>query len=266
MKSFRGMLWSVLLAVVLWPEVAQSQSDSPGNIQERLAVYLQQRQRLPSSAAIFGLGYSPFGDLSVVGSNGFYYRATFSVHRAAAPTVIPVPATKLEAYNLDPDSKDPFDTLPFTGYPLELAIGRDNRLYLVVSELPQFPLTAGNLAPGRPLLQPKTKLYIIPTPFPPRILGTSLESIATSPSQEGASTEPAAALTSVVVVDLEGLLNSLKVRAVVDQEYLYVVTTHYPSPLSLNPQAPALAAPIRIVSKLTIFNADGKKIKEANLD
>ena len=91
----------------------------------------------------------------------------------------------------------------------------------------------------------------------------SLESIATSDIQGSASTDTAAALTGVVMVDLEGLLNSLRVAAVGDQEYLYVVTTQYPSPLSF-PQGPI--SPIRIVSKLTIFNADGKKIKEANLE
>src|SRR5437867_990424 len=113
MKSVRLMLWPVLLAAALWPEVAQSQSSSPDEAQERLAVHLRDRQGMQSSAAIFGPVYSPFGDLSVVGSNGFYYRASGTLNnRAAAPTVVPVPAGKLEAYNLDPNSKGPLDTLP----------------------------------------------------------------------------------------------------------------------------------------------------------
>lgn len=251
MQPVRKMLWFLMLSIVILLKVAYAQSGSPSSIQDRLAAQMNTRQGLQSTA-IFGLVYPTFGDLSVVGSNGFYYRATTSISRAAAPTVVPVGASKLEAYNLDPNSKGPFDTLPFTGYPQQLAIGRDNRLYLVVSEPPQ---------PPSPLA--KTKLYIVPTPFPPRILAMSLESIATSDIQGSASTDTAAALTGVVMVDLEGLLNSLRVAAVGDQEYLYVVTTQYPSPLSF-PQGPV--SPIRIVSKLTIFNADGKKIKEANLE
>src|SRR5262245_56264115 len=61
MQPFRRMLWFLMLSIVIPLEVAYPQSDSP----DRLAVYSQTRQGL-QSAAIFGLPYPPFGDLSVV--------------------------------------------------------------------------------------------------------------------------------------------------------------------------------------------------------
>src|SRR5262245_25510015 len=104
MQTLLRMLWFLMLSVVILFEVAYSQSGSPGSVQDRLAAQLQTRQGLQSAAPLALVYPSLFSDLSVIGSNGFYYRAT-SMSRAAAPTVVPVGASKLEAYNLDPNSK-----------------------------------------------------------------------------------------------------------------------------------------------------------------
>ena len=74
---------------------------------------------------------------------------------------------------------------------------------------------------------------------------------------------------NVVAVDLEGTVNSLQVKAVADKEYLYTVTSQ--PPIRVTPSQPPttptnLPVPVKPSVKLIIFNSDGNKIKEANLD
>src|SRR5262245_25379471 len=256
MQSFRTPL-SLALGCLVFASSGLSQDEN------RLGVLMTNRhdlQSIQSSTPLpVILPYQFFGDLSVIDSNGIYYRAA---GRLAPSVVPPPPVSKLEAYNLDPNSKGPFAMLAFSGFPVHLAIGKDNRLFLVVSEpLPPVPSPV--------LLTPKSKLYIIPTPFPPGILNVTLESVALVAEESAMVTETSPALTNVVAVDLEGTVNSLQVKAVGDKEYLYTVTSQPPIRVtpSQPPTAPAnLPVPVKPSVKLIIFNSDGNKIKEANLE
>ena len=264
MQPFRTPL-SLALGCLLFTSSGLSQDEN------RLGVLITNRHGLQSTQSSTPLPVIPyqlipyqfFGDLSVIDSNGIYYRAA---GRLAPSVVPPSPVSKLEAYNLDPNFKGPFATLPFSGFPVHLAIGKDNRLFLVVSE-PLPPVLSGSNSPV--LLTPKSKLFIIPTPFPPGILNVTLESVALMAEESAMVTETSLALTNVVAVDLEGTVNSLQVKAVGDKEYLYTVTSQPPIRVtpSQPPTAPAnLPVPVKPSVKLIIFNSDGNKIKEANLE
>jgi hypothetical protein len=189
-------------------------------------------------------GFSLLGNPSVIGSNGVLYIIAGSTK-----------SPKLEAYNLDATVKGPVDTYKFSGYPTQLEIGKDNRLYLVVSETSSV-LSAPALSAPTPnfvVFQTKTKLFIIPTPFPVRAQGATLESTAME-ANDLPSGDSHQALTAVVQVALEGTLRSLKVKAVGDKEYLYVITNQ----LQLSP--------LKFYSKLHIYDSDGKKIKDAAIE
>ena len=185
--------------------------------------------RVPANVFI---ARGPFftGDLSVVGSNGIFYRVR---HETLYPTdfgvlslpvgpavVPPPPSSILEAIDLDPNSKRPVDSLAFAGLASQLGIGKDNRLYLVVNVIPEVSIATERTTSLVPVPAPKSRLYVIPTPFPPRALGATLESIAVPVNLEtpiDAITEGTQNLDTIVQADFEGHVQSLKVKAVETQ-------------------------------------------------
>jgi hypothetical protein len=225
----------------------------------------------------------PFAsDLSVVGSNGIFYRVR---HETLYPTdfggqtapvrpavVPPPPSSILEAIDLDPSSKRPVDSLAFAGLASQLGIGKDNRLYLVVRVIPEVSIAAGRETSLVPVPVPKSRLYVIPTPFPPRVPGATLESIAVPVNLEAptdAVTDGTQNLSTTVQADFEGHVQSLKVKAVETQrqEYLYLsaVLPSYRLPTLTNGGDQSLG-PIKPLLKLLIFNNDGRKIKEVDTE
>ena len=125
----------------------------------------------------------PFtNDLSVVGSDGIFYRVRYETlypTEPVGPSVVPPPPSSiLEAFDLDPNSKRPVDSLAFAGLASQLGIGKDNRLYLVVTVIPEVSIATERTASLVPVPTPQSRLYVIPTPFPPRALGATLESLA----------------------------------------------------------------------------------------
>jgi len=217
----------------------------------------------------------PFAnDFSVVGSNGIFYRVrheTLYPTEPVGPSVVPPPPSSiLEAIDLDPNSKRPVDSLAFAGLASQLGIGKDNRLYLVVNVIPEVSIATGRTTSLVPVPAPKSRLYIIPTPFPPRALGATLESIAvpvTLGTPIDAITEGTQNLSTIVQADFEGHVQSLKVRAVETQgqEYLYLsaVIPSYRFPTLTNSGDQNLS-PIKPLLKLLIFTSDGRKIKEVD--
>jgi len=236
MAGFKRLVLSAVIGCLLLPSWGQAQNVG-----------------VPGSANNFSF----LGDLSVVGSDGILYRAASVSEASGGSRGVPSsPGSKLEALNLDPNSKDPFAVLYFSGSPTHLAIGRDNRLILTALLSPIFPFTDST---GTPLPQPslKTNLFIIPTPFASgRLAGPTLEPIA-----------PEANLTRVVQLELEGIVNSLQVKLVGNRELLYIVTTNYSLPLVLGPSTGS-AIPegtSKIAPKLTILDSDGNRIKVTDL-
>ena len=223
----------------------------------------------------------PFAnDLSVVGSNGIFYRVR---HVTLYPTdfgVLPVgpamvprpPSSILEAIDLDPNSKRPVDSMAFAGLASQLGIGKDNRLYLVVNVMPEVTIAAGRTTSLVPVPMPKSRLYVIPTPFPPRVLGATLELIAVPVNLEtpiDSVTEGPQNLNTIVQADFEGHVQSLKVKAVEaqTQEYLYLsaVIPSYRFP-TLTDSGDQSLSPIKPLLKLLIFSSDGRKIKEVDTE
>jgi len=219
----------------------------------------------------------PFAnDLSVVGSNGIFYRVrheTLYPTEPVGPSVVPPPPSSiLEAIDLDPNSKRPADSIAFAGLASQLGIGKDNRLYLVVNVIPEVSIATGRTTGLVPVPAPKSRLYVIPTPFPPRALGATLESIAVPVSLGtpiDAITEGAQNLNTIVQADFEGHVQSLKVKAVETQgqEYLYLsaVIPSYRFPTLTNSGDRNLN-PIKPLLKLLIFTSDGRKIKEVDTE
>ena len=219
----------------------------------------------------------PFAnDLSVVASNGIFYRVrheTLYPTEPVGPSVVPPPPSSiLEAIDLDPNSKRPVDSIAFAGLASQLGIGKDNRLYLVVNVIPEVSIATGRTTSLVPVPAPKSRLYIIPTPFPPRVLGGTLESIAVPVNLEtpiDALTEGTQNLNTIVQADFEGHVQSLKVKAVEaqEQEYLYLsaVIPSYRFPTSTNSGDQNLS-PIKPLLKLLIFTSDGRKIKEVDTE
>jgi len=219
----------------------------------------------------------PFvGDLSVVGSDGMFYRVRHDfgiLSLPVGPTVAPPPPSSiLEAIDLNPDSKRPVDSIAFAGLASQLAIGKDNRLYLVVNVTPPVSIAAGGMTSLVPVPAPQSRLYVIPTPFPPRVLGATLESIAVPVNLEtpiDTITEGTQNLNTIVQADFEGHVQSLKVKAVEtqSQEYLYLsaVIPSYRFPTLTNSGDQSLGA-IKPLLKLLIFSNDGRKIKEVDTE
>ena len=219
----------------------------------------------------------PFAnDFSAVGSNGIFYRVrheTLYPTEPVGPSVVPPPPSSiLEAIDLDPNSKRPVDSIAFAGLASQLGIGKDNRLYLVVNVIPEVSIATGRTTSLVPVPAPKSRLYIIPTPFPPRALGATLESIAvpvTLGTPIDAITEGTQNLSTIVQADFEGHVQSLKVRAVETQgqEYLYLsaVIPSYRFPTLTNSGDQNLS-PIKPLLKLLIFTSDGRKIKEVDTE
>lgn len=186
---------------------------------------------------------------------------------AVAP---PPPSSILEAIDLNPNSKRPVDSIAFAGLASQLGIGKDNRLYLVVNVTPPVSIAAGGTTNLVPVPALQSRLYVIPTPFPPRALGATLESIGVPVNLEAptdAITEGAQNLGAIVQADFEGHAQSLKVKAVGDLEYLYlsVVIPSYRFP-TLRNTGDASPGPIKPLVKLLIFNSDGRKIKEVDTE
>jgi len=219
----------------------------------------------------------PFAtDLSIVGSNGIFYRVRHDfgvLSLPVGPTVVPPPPSSiLEAIDLDPNSKRPVDSIAFAGLASQLGIGKDNRLYLVVNVVPEVSIATGRTTSLVPVPTPNSRLYVIPTPFPPRVLGATLESIAVPASLEtpiNALTEGTQNLNTVVQADFEGHVQSLKVKVVETQgsEYLYLsaVIPSYRFPTLTNSGDQSLS-PIKPLLKLLIFSSDGQKIKEVDTE
>jgi len=217
-----------------------------------------------------------FRDLSAVGSDGVYYRVRHKfgiLSLPVSPAIVPQPPVSLlEAIDPSPNSVDPIDSMAFAGLASHLAIGNDNRLYLVVNVTPPVSITAGETTNLVPVPPPQSRLYVIPTPFPPRILRASLESIAAQvnlPTLQAAITEEPQRLDTIVQTDFEGHAQSLKVRAVGDVEHIYVsaVIPSYRFPTLTNTEdtVPFLG-PIEPKVKLVIFDSNGRKIKEVNTE
>jgi len=216
------------------------------------------------------------GDLSIVDSNGILYRVRYdfgvlsmSVGTAVVP---PPPSSILEAIDLDPSSKRPVDSIPFAGLASQLGIGKDNRLYLVVGLIPEVSIAARGTASLVPVPTPKSRLYIIPTPFPPRVLSATLESIAVPVNLEtpvDALSEGTQNLNTIVQADFDGQVQSLKVKAVETpgQEYLYlsaiIPSYRFPTLTSSGDQS---LSPIKPLLKLLIFDSEGRKIKEVDTE
>jgi len=162
--------------------------------------------------------------------------------------------------------------MTFAGLASQLAIGKDNRLYMVVNVTSPVSVTAGETTNLVPLPRPQSRLYVIPTPFPPRILRASLESIAVQvnlPTLQDASTEGAQRLDTIIQTDFEGHAQSLKVKAVGDVEYVYVsaVIPSYRFPTLTNTgDTGPLLGPIKPKVKLVIFDSNGRKIKEVTTE
>jgi hypothetical protein len=226
---------------------------------------------------------APFvGDLSVVGSDGIFYRVRHAtlyptdfgvLSLPVGPAVVPPPPSSiLEAIDLDPNSKRPVDSIAFAGLASQLGIGKDNRLYLVVNVTPPVSIATGGTTNLVPVPVPQSRLYIIPTPFPPRALGTALESIAVPVNLEvpvDAITEGTQNLDAIVRADFEGHAQSLKVKAVGDLEYLYlsavIPSYRFPTLTNTGDASPRLG-PIKPLVKLLIFNSNGRKIKEVDTE
>ena len=215
-------------------------------------------------------------DLSVVGSDGIFYRVRYETlypTEPVGPSVVPPPPSSiLEAINLDPNSKCPVDSLAFAGLASQLGIGKDNRLYLVVTVIPEVSIARERTTSLVPVPTPQSRLYVIPTPFPPRVLGATLESLATPVSLEEGSnavTDGTQNLDTIVRADFEGYAQSLKVKAVGDQEYLYlsvmVPTYRFPT-LTNTGDANLTPGPIKPLLRLLIFNNNGRKIKEVGTE
>ena len=225
----------------------------------------------------------PFAnDLSVVGSNGIFYRVRHErlyptdfgvLSLPVGPAVVPPPPSSiLEAIDLDPNSKRPVDSMAFAGLASQLGIGKDNRLYLVVNVMPEVTIAAGRTTSLVPVPTPKSRLYVIPTPFPPRVLGATLELIAVPVNLEtpiDSVTEGPQNLNTIVQADFEGHVQSLKVKAVEapTQEYLYLsaVIPSYRFPTLTNSGDQSLS-PIKPLLRLLIFSSDGRKIKEVDTE
>jgi hypothetical protein len=164
------------------------------------------------------------------------------------------------------------DSIAFAGLASQLGIGKDNRLYLTVNVIPEVSIAAGRTTSLVPVPTPKSRLYVIPTPFPPRALGAALESIAVPASlgtRIDAITEGARNLNTIVQADFEGHVQSLKVKAAEPQgqEYLYLsaVIPSYRFPTLTNGGDQSLG-PIKPLLKLLIFTSDGRKIKEVDTE
>jgi hypothetical protein len=164
------------------------------------------------------------------------------------------------------------DSLAFAGLASQLGIGKDNRLYLVVTVIPEVSIATERTASLVPVPTPQSRLYVIPTPFPPRALGATLESLAVPVSLEKAGntlTDGTQNLDTIVRTDFEGHAQSLKVKAVGDQEYLYlsVVVPAYRFPTMTNTgDANLRPGPINPLLKLLIFTNNGSKIKEVGTE
>src|SRR5262245_51376732 len=90
---------------------------------------------------------APFvNDLSAIGSDGIYYRVrhSFALSLPASPMVVPPPRLSvLEAIDPSPSANDPVDSITLAGLASQLAIGKDNRLYMVVNVTPPVSIAAG---------------------------------------------------------------------------------------------------------------------------
>jgi len=158
------------------------------------------------------------------------------------------------------------------GLASQLAIGKDNRLYMVVNVTPPVSITGGETTNLVPVPPPQSRLYVIPTPFPPRILRASPDSTAVPvnlPSLQDAITEGAQRLDTIVQTDFEGHAQSLKVKAVGDVEYVYVSAVipsyRFPTFTNTGDTGPFLG-PIKPKVKLVIFDSNGRKIKEIDTE
>ena len=71
-----------------------------------------------AQSAFSGVGPFPFlGELSVIGSDGVFYRVSPNSSGTGS---------KIEGFSLAPNTKDPFEVLEFSGSASHLNIGKDN--------------------------------------------------------------------------------------------------------------------------------------------
>lgn len=260
-RMLRQSLAVGFLALSFFSNTGFSQDDTPAPV-----------SRTIPGTALYRLPFQ--NEFSVVGSDGIFYRVRqnrppLELPAVQSAVVPPLPASTLEAFNLDPNSNQPIDSIAFSGRASQLGIGRDNRLFLVVTILPDVIIARSDSF--APVPSPRSKLYIIPTPFPPRILNATLESLANTPVGAGtdAASEAVQSLNGIVEAEFEGAVHSLQVKQVGDQEYLYlsatVVSYRFPT-LSGDPGAvpSVVPGPIKLIPKLVIFDSSGRKIKEVD--
>ncbi len=264
MRHHRLGLWTVSI-LLLFPPSAFSQQSPPESVARDLIV-----SRI-----------SFLGDFSAIGSDGNFYRVRHnfgqlflpaSLDAPVRPAVVPdPPSSTLEVFDLNPNSTKPVDSISFSGVASQLDIGKDNRLFLIVNVTPPISIARDGNPGFVPVPAPKSRLYIIPTPFPPRVLGATLESLAHEAGSEVAGQSVGAEgekLDGIVQADFDGAVHSLQVKQVGDQEYLYLSASipSYRFP-TLNGNSDGVApviAPVTTVTKLIIFNNNGRKIKEAD--
>ncbi len=190
------------------------------------------------------------------------------------PSVVPPPPSSiLEAIDLDPNSKRPVDSIAFAGLASQLGIGKDNRLYLVVNVIPEVSIATERTTSLVPVPTPKSRLYVIPTPFPPRALGATLESLAVPVNLEEANrchygrhpesehNRPGRFRRPRSILESESGWRP--------GEYLYLsaVIPSYRFPTLTNSgDANPRLGPIKPLLKLLIFNNNGRKIKEVDTE
>lgn len=252
MRSHLSPVAAVILMLVLSSQSGLAQDTVPADRARRDV--LMARAPLPN-------------DLSVIGSDGIFYRVRHELGILGLPVgpavVPPPPSSILEAIDLNPNSNRPVDSIAFPGLASQLGIGKDNRLYLVVHVVPEVTIAAANTTSLVPVPAPQSRLYVIPTPFPPRALGSTLQTV-------DAITEGPPRLDTIVQADFDGHVQSLKVKAVGDvDEYVYLTTVipSYRFPTLTNASdASSTFGPIKPLVKLLIFKNNGRKIKEVGTE
>ena len=176
---------------------------------------------------------------NVVGSNGVLYQTTsqfsYSIKGLFGASTSNATST---LYSYDPTSVLPDKKLSFTGFATALAIGKDDRLFLIVGK----------------------NLYLIPTPLP-AALNAPIEQMAVDVTN--APSVPAAFAASNILritlasapISLGGSAYSVKVKAVGSKEYLYLDTFEF------------TWSPFKFSSKVLILDSlDGKKVREITVD
>jgi len=177
---------------------------------------------------------------NAVGSNGVLYQttSTFSYSIRSFFGGASTNSATSTLYSYDPEKQLEDKKLTFTGAATALAIGKDDRLFMIVGK----------------------NLYLIPTPFPAS-LSASLEQVSIDVTN--APTVPASIAASAILrinlaaapISLGGSAYAIKVKAVGSKEYLYLDVFDFQW------------SPFKFSNKVLILDsADGKKLREIIVD